>query len=63
MTKITQLAATQPDSPYTSRNGLIFFKGRVVIPRQLRELLLFKAHDTKMGGHSGVLHTYKRLAQ
>ena len=28
MTKITQLAVTQHDSPYTSHNGLIFFKGR-----------------------------------
>ena len=63
MTKITQLAATQHDSPYTLRNGLIFFKGNVVILRQLRELLLFEAHDTKMGGYAGVLRTYKRLAQ
>ena len=63
MTKITQLAATQNDSPYISHNGLIFFKRMVVIPRQLRKLLLFEARDTKMGGHSGVLRTYKRLAQ
>lgn len=53
-----------PDTgPYSMRHGLIFFKGKVVVPLRLRESLIFDAHDTKMGGHSGVLRTYKRLAQ
>ena len=29
----------------------------------MREALIFEAHDTKVGGHSGVLRTYKCLAQ
>ena len=61
--KIAQQVETQPDGPYTAKNGLIFFKGRVVVPRKMRDLLLFVAHNTKIGGHSGVLRTYKRLAQ
>lgn len=61
--KIAQQAETQPDGPYTAKNGLIFFKGRVVVLRKMRDLLLFEAHNTKIGGHSGVLRTYKRLAQ
>lgn len=33
----------------------------MVVPRKLRETILFEAHDTKIKGHSRVLHTYKRL--
>ena len=32
------------------------------MPLKLREALIFEAHDTKMGGLSGVLRTFKRLA-
>ncbi|KAH9696914.1 hypothetical protein KPL71_023390 [Citrus sinensis] len=53
----------QTPGPYTVRNGLLFFKERVVVPRTLRESLLYEAHDTKIGGHSGVLRTYKCLSQ
>ncbi|KAH9648537.1 hypothetical protein KPL70_025625 [Citrus sinensis] len=56
-------ALTQPTGPYFIGNGLIFFKGRVVVPLLLRQSLLFEAHDTRMGGHSGVLRTYKCLKQ
>ena len=63
MQQITHQALTQPTGPYFMRNGLIFFKGRVVVPLRLRQSLIFEAHDTKMGGHSGVLRTYKCLKQ
>lgn len=63
MQKVTTVAQAQASGPYILQNGLIFFKGRVVVPRMLREKLLFEAHDTKMGGHSGVLCTFKRLSQ
>ena len=63
MKKITQAAYDQVAGPYLSRNDLIFLKGKVVVPVKLREALIFEAHDTKVGGHSGVLRTYKRLAQ
>ncbi|KAL9462725.1 hypothetical protein AB3S75_000683 [Citrus x aurantiifolia] len=63
MQQITHQALTQHAGPYFMRNGLIFFKGRVAVPLRLRQSLIFEAHDTKMGGHSGVLRTYKRLKQ
>jgi hypothetical protein len=53
------------DGPYAWRNELLYFKGRVVIPSQadLRSQLLHEMHDTKIGGHSGVLRTFKKLSQ
>lgn len=59
MRRIAKLAQNQTAGPYSSWNGLMFFKGKVVIPCKLREALLFEAHNTKVGGHSGVLRTYK----
>ena len=31
---LTCLANTQPAGPYAWRNGLLFFKGKVVVPSQ-----------------------------
>lgn len=62
MQKVMTVAQAQASRPYILRNGLIFFKGRVVVPRMLCEKLMFEAHDTKMGGHFGVLRTFKRLS-
>ncbi|KAL9426908.1 hypothetical protein AB3S75_033648 [Citrus x aurantiifolia] len=63
MRRIAKLAQNQTAGPYSSRNDLMFFKGKVVIPCKLREALLFEAHNTRVGGHSRVFRTYKRLAQ
>ena len=41
MQQITHQALTQPTGPYFMRNGLIFFKGRVVVPLRLRQSLIF----------------------
>lgn len=62
MQRLQALAKSNTPGPYTIRNDLVFFKGRVVVPLKLRQSLIFEAHDTKMGGHSGVFRTYKRLA-
>lgn len=58
-------AVDHPEGPYAWRQGLLFFKGRVVIPDNgaLCSKLLHEMHDTKVGGHLGVLHTYKKLGQ
>ncbi|KAH9668238.1 hypothetical protein KPL70_021339 [Citrus sinensis] len=61
--QVTTLAETQPTGLYTTKNGLVFYNGRVVVPHQIRDKLMFEAHNTRIGGHSGVLRTYKRLAQ
>lgn len=65
MHKIGQMATTNPGSPYAWRNGLICYKNRVVVPPQshIIQQLLREFHDSQLGGHSGVLRTYKRLAQ
>lgn len=60
MKKINSVVQTQPSGPYTLRDGLIFFKNKVVVPQALRDTLLFEAHDTKIGGHFGILRTFKR---
>jgi hypothetical protein len=61
----TDLTTTPQDGPYAWHNGLLFFKGRVVIPSQadLRSQLLHEMHDTKIGGHSRVSRTFKKLSQ
>ena len=55
----------QPDSAFTWRDGLLLYKGRVVVPNDatLRATLLHEMHDTKVGGYSGVLRTFKKLNQ
>lgn len=65
MDRIGKLAATKPGLPYTKRNGLILYKNRVVVPpkSQIPDQLLHEFHDSPLGGHSGVLRTYKRIAQ
>jgi len=65
MKKIGKLATENPDSPYTWRNGLLHYKNRVVIApnSDIIQQLLREFHDSPLGGHSGVLRTYKRLAQ
>jgi hypothetical protein len=64
MVVVSNLAQTQPEGPFTQRNGLIFFKGRIVVPSNvtLRSKLIYEAHDTKIEGHSGVLRTFKKVA-
>ena len=55
----------QHGGSYTWRKGLLLYKGRVIVPNDatLRAKLLHEMHDTKVGGHSGVLHTFKKLGQ
>jgi len=55
----------QLHSHFVWRNGLLHYKERVIIPADstLRAKLLHEMHDTKVGGHSGVLRTYKKLGQ
>lgn len=50
---------------YQTREGLIFFKGRIVVPptSSLKLEILREFHASKMVGHSGILRTFKRLAQ
>lgn len=50
---------------YRIKDGVLFYKGRIVVSADspFKPLHLNKFHNTKLGGHSGVLWTYKRLGQ
>ncbi|XP_038972753.1 uncharacterized protein LOC103696780 isoform X1 [Phoenix dactylifera] len=64
--KIQQLEAT-PDrmKNYQFRGGILYYKDRVLIPPSspLGVRLMEEFHNTKIGGHSGTLRTYKRISQ
>lgn len=62
--KIGKLAEASPGQPYAWRNELLCYNNRVVIPPSSSFIptLLHEHHNTLMGGHSGVLRTFKRLA-
>ena len=65
MACISKLTTIKPDLPYTNCHGLIFYKNRVVVPPQshIPKQLLHEFHDSPLGGHFGVLRTYKRITQ
>jgi hypothetical protein len=63
MQQVNHRSTIDPTSPYSRQNGLCFYKQRVVVPQAIRNQLLQEFHDSKMAGHSGVLRTFKRLAQ
>lgn len=46
------------------KGGRLYHEGRVVIPRNSPRIswILNEFHDTAVGGHSGYLRTYKRIA-
>lgn len=52
---LTHMANYRLEGPYAWRNGLLFFKGRVVIPVHvaLRTKLLHEMHDTNIGAILG----------
>ncbi|KAL0536465.1 hypothetical protein IC582_025414 [Cucumis melo] len=49
---------------FTLKNGLLHYKNRLVISKasSLIPVMLNTFHDSVVGGHSGFLRTYKRLA-
>lgn len=62
--RISKLAKENPRVLYSWCNELVFYKKCVVVPpnSQIIPQLLWEFHDSYIGGHSGVLQTYKRLA-
>jgi hypothetical protein len=61
-----QKLQAQPElmTNYKVREGLLFFKGCIVIPPKspLKHEILYKFHASKLAGHSSILRTLKRLA-
>ncbi|KAL4030371.1 hypothetical protein IC575_008607 [Cucumis melo] len=64
--KIFEKVLTDPDSVprYSVKQGQLFYKGRLVLPRtsSLLPTILHTFHDALVGGHSRQLRTYKRIA-
>ena len=58
-------AIEQPGGSYIWCQGLLLYKRRFIVPNNatLRTKLLHKMHDTKAGGHSGVLRIFRKLGQ
>lgn len=50
---------------YTLVDGILLYHGKVVLPSNspFVDLMLQECHDTKIGGHSGFLKTYKRVSR
>lgn len=57
--------ASKQTTDYQLQDGLFFFEGQAVNPPKspLKDSLLNESHNLKIGGHLGVPHTYKRIAQ
>lgn len=47
MKRVTTIAQNQTAEPYTTRNGLVFFNGKVVVPQKIRETLMFETPTTQ----------------
>lgn len=58
-------ADAAPGKPYDHRNSLLCYNNRIIIPPGSPQITaLLKEHDDlHIGGHSGALRTFKRLAQ
>jgi len=62
--QLSYTAQDQSRASYMLRDGLVFYKTRVVVPQvqEIHKKILAEFHDSKLADHSRVLHTYKRLA-
>lgn len=54
----------EENDDFVVRDGLLFFRGRLVIPSDspLKQHLLYEFHDSKIGGHAGVTCTFHRVS-
>ncbi|CAJ2667675.1 unnamed protein product [Trifolium pratense] len=64
--KLISELTDNPDSKpgYVVQQGILFYHGRLVIPATSPSIpiLLAEFHSTPIGGHSGFLRTYRRIA-
>ncbi|PNX61565.1 retrotransposon Ty-3/Gypsy protein, partial [Trifolium pratense] len=62
---ISELTNNPDNKPgYVVQQGILFYHGRLVIPATSPSIpiLLAEFHSTPIGGHSGFLRTYRRIA-
>lgn len=62
LTNVQQQPEAHPD--YTSRDGVLLYKGKIFIPKgsALQPLIVAEFHNTPTGGHAGITRTYRRLS-
>lgn len=62
LTNVQQHPSDHAD--YSTSNGLLFHKGRLVVPHDsaLQHLIISEYHNTPVGGHAGIQRTLKRLS-
>lgn len=60
-----QLKKGELGNEYNSRDGLLFFQGRMVVPnsQQLKNAILQMYHDTPVAGHGGFRKTFKAITE
>jgi len=58
------ITGTQVQEGFSLRKGCVLYKGRIAVPKHSsrKVAIIREFHDTPLGGHSGVLRTYKRVA-
>lgn len=58
------LNSTQPDANYRVQDGLLYWKGRLVVPAvdTLIQKLLLEYHSSPIGGHAGITRTLARMS-
>ncbi|KAJ1700090.1 hypothetical protein LUZ63_008602 [Rhynchospora breviuscula] len=58
-----QLKVSQPEHHLSEYQGLLRYKGRICVGQSgnWRKKLIHEFHDSNLGGHSGILVTYKRV--
>ena len=58
------LADRSSQTDFQLKGGMLCHEGRIVVPKQSPRIAWFlhEFHDTAMGGHSGYLRTYKKIA-
>ena len=61
--QIFQEASTHStsDPHYSTGNGILYWKHRIVVPEPLRYMILKEFHDSHVGGHSGMSRTMARV--
>ena len=50
MQQVSRQSTTDPTGPYSMRNGLCFYKTKVIVPQAICNQLLQEFHDNKMQG-------------
>lgn len=63
---VGKCSGKEPNSGgYLYRDGWLFFKNRYVVweDSDLIPKILWEFHDSRLGGHAGVLKTFKRISK